>query len=334
MIQIIKGSIFDSKCDLLIVPCDSAGGVTRSVFSNLHERGLPTQVGNIPYGKVHFRESRYEFASTIGYAASVDVRTITSDSQAISQIARQIVSYSVENQIRIINVPLLGSGAGGMTPVDTFEALRTVFSKKEDITFNIFCFTSEAYKNLSSSREPEPEIKAIAHPRVFVSYTGTDKENAEWVKSLAVALRENGVDARLDLFHLKPGFDLPQWMTNEVIMAEKVLLICDRYYMEKADFRKGGVGWETMIIQGDMLAQGDNKQKYIAIIRENSADEALPIYIKSKYAFNWGKDADIDSNRLKELVLCIFDCDTEPELGAVPEYVMQSRRISQNAEQD
>ena len=216
-------------------------------------------LGLIPYGKVHFRESRYEVASTIGYAASVNVQIITSDSQAISQIAKEIVSYSIENQIRIINVPLLGSGAGGMTSVDALEALRTLFSTKEDITFHIFCFTSEAYRNLSFMREPEPEIKAISHLRIFVSYTGTDKGSAEWVKSLTVALRENGVDARLDIFHLKPGFDLPQWMTNEVIMAEKVLLVCDKYYMEKADFRKGGVGLETIIIQGDMLAQGDNK---------------------------------------------------------------------------
>ena len=72
-----------------------------------------------------------------------------------------------------------------------------------------------------------------------------------------------------------------------------------------------------------MLAQGDNKQKYIAIIREDDADDALPIYMKSKYAFHWGRGEDIDGERLKELVLCIFDCDAEPELGAVPAYVKQ-----------
>ena len=101
-------------------------------------------------------------------------------------------------------------------------------------------------------------------------------------------------------------------------MAEKVLLICDKYYMEKGRFPKGGVGWETMIIQGDMLAQGDTKQKYIAILREDDADKALPIYMKSKYAFNWGKTSQIDPEHLKELVLCILHCDTEPELGLCP----------------
>lgn len=333
MIQIIHGSIFDTKCDLLIVPCDSGGGVTRSVFTNLHEHGLPTRVGHIPYGNVYFRESKYEFASTIGYAASVNVDTITSEAKAISQIAKEIVRYAIENQIRIINIPLLGAGAGGMTPVDSFDALQSVFSTEEGITFNVFCFTSESYRNLHGIRTSVPAEQSIPHPRVFISYTGINKDNASWVKSLATALREHGVDARLDAFHLKPGFDLPQWMTNEVIMAEKVLLVCDRYYMEKANFRKGGVGWETMIIQGDMLAQGDNKQKYIAIIREEAADEALPIYMKSKYAFDWGKDTGIDPDSLRELVLCIFDCDTEPELGAVPAYVKQKINKHGNAKQ-
>ena len=294
--------------------------------TNLLERGLPVRIGRIPYGKVHFRESKYEFASTIGYAASVEVETIASNSEAIAQIAYEILQYARENQIRIVNVPLLGSGAGGMTPVDSFESLRRVFDAEEDITFNVFCFTREAYRNISATTDANPVTQPVRHPRVFISYTGTDKGNALWVKTLAETLRGNGVDARLDVFHLKPGFDLPQWMTNEVIMAEKVLLVCDKYYMEKADFRKGGVGWETMIVQGDMLAQGDNKQKYIAIIREDEAEKALPIYLKSKYAFNWGKNSDIDPERLKELVLCIFDCDTEPELGAVPDYVRKKLR--------
>lgn len=330
MIQIIHGSIFDSKCDLLVVPCDTAGGVTRSVYANLAERGLPTRIGHIPHGEVHFRDSRYEFASTIGYAASVDASTVKSNAQAVGQIARRIVSYSRENQIRIVNVPLLGSGAGGMTPIDSFAALHSVFSAEGDMTFNIFCFSREAYSNISAVPNLQEE-KPITHPRVFISYTGMDKENATWVKSLATALRENGIDARVDVFHLKPGCDLPQWMTNEVIMANKVLLVCDRYYMEKADFKKGGVGWETMIIQGDMLAQGDNNQKYIAIIREDNVSNAIPGYMRSKYAFNWGKAAVIDPEHLKELVLCIFDCDIEPPLGPVPPYVEAKLRKSSKA---
>jgi len=323
MIQILSGSIFDVKCDLIIIPCDSNGGVTQSVFENLNSRKLLTNVGAIPYGNVYFLEVNYEFANTIGYAASVNGKTILSNDDAIKQIALGIVQYSKANQIGIVNIPLLGSGAGKMSPIQSFEALKTILEKEENITFNIFCYTKNAYNNILASDEKPILEKKINNPRVFISYAGNDKMNASWVKSLAEALRKNGVDARLDVFHLKPGYDLPQWMTSEVIKSDKVLLICDKYYMEKADFRKGGVGWETMIIQGDMLIQGDNKQKYIAIIREDEPDKALPIYIKSKYAFNWGKSLEITDERIKELLLTIFDCDTEPELGSIPDYVLQ-----------
>ena len=79
-----------------------------------------------------------------------------------------------------------------------------------------------------------------------------------WTRRLAQQVRSNGVDARIDVFHLRPGFDPLQWMTNEPIQADKVILICDQFYAEKANVLKGGVGLEPMIIQGDMLTQGDN----------------------------------------------------------------------------
>ena len=88
MIRIEQGSIFDAKCDLLVVPCDSIGGVTRSVHSNLKNHGLPTNVGPIPFGNVYFREVRYENASAIAYAASVDVDTSNSNNEAVTNIAR------------------------------------------------------------------------------------------------------------------------------------------------------------------------------------------------------------------------------------------------------
>lgn len=58
MIKVESGSIFDSKCDLIVIPCDSAGGVTSSVHKDLKIRNLPTQIGSIPFGMVYFRDVR------------------------------------------------------------------------------------------------------------------------------------------------------------------------------------------------------------------------------------------------------------------------------------
>ena len=161
----------------------------------------------------------------------------------------------------------------------------------------------------------------IKNPRVFISYTGADTENGKWVKDLACRLRKCGVNARLDLFHLKPGQDLPQWMTNEVIMADKVLLICDKNYADRADNRKGGVGWETMIIQGDMMS-GQKQGKYIAILRDPDIDKSLPIYVKSTYALNWS-NREITDKEFNEFLLNLFDCNIEPPLGEIPDFIKE-----------
>jgi hypothetical protein len=320
MIRIEAGSIFDSKCDLLVIPCDSAGGTTSSVFSNLRDHGLPTAIGPIPFGASHFREvSRYENANVIAYSASVDAKTVSSQAGAVAKIATGIKAYCHQNNILSVNVPLLGAGAGGLGPTESFNALRKIFKQDSITLYRVFCFSREAYQNITAVYQPAAE-EDVPRPRVFLSYAGNDPTNAVWVKKLANLLLENGVNARLDVFHLKPGADLPQWMTNEVILANKVLLICDKHYMEKADFKNGGVGWETMIIQGDMLAQGDNKEKYIAIVREGQVEQGLPIYIRSKFALHWGQNS-ISGEQLEELVLRLFDCDLAPPIRAVPDYV-------------
>ena len=110
-------------------------------------------------------------------------------------------------------------------------------------------------------------------------------------------------------------------MTNEVIMADKVLLICDKYYAEKADTRRSGVGWETMIILGDMLSTQE-QTKYIGIIRDKDIDQSLPVYVRSKYCLNWVDDAQVEKD-FNDLILYLFDCDIEPPIGDIPDFVKE-----------
>ena len=307
----------------------STGSMTTTVYRELRGRRLPTEIKGIPYGSAHFRQVHYENAGTLAYVASVNSETRSTESSAVRNIAKEIVSYCKHNQISLVNVPLLGTGAGGMTPGESFEILRGQFEKDQSTTYVVYCLSRDILENLAVLVDKVTGIEDDEHPRVFISYAGNDNENAVWAKQLATLLRNCGVDARLDQFHLKPGYDLPQWMTKEVIMAEKVLPICDSYYMEKADFRKGGVGWETMIIQGDMLAQGDTKAKYIAIIREEAVEKALPVYMRSRYTLHWGKKKDIDPTALEELVLLLYNRETEPPLRkAAPLYVRRSRKAA------
>lgn len=325
MIQLFQGSIFNSKCDLIIIPCNSNGGMTSSIRKELATNDLPELNGYIEPGRVVFIQNTGKFAnaSMIGYAASVDASTTKSNEDILRNILRSIKQCCAEQSFSKINIPLLGTGAGGLSPKVSYEKMKSEFLDDLRISLCVYAIKPYMYNELISEKETEQnkQNKSIKNPRVFISYTGADEQNRKWVKDFACRLREHGVNARLDRFHLKPGQDLPQWMTNELIMADKVLLICDKCYVKKADNRNGGVGWETMIIQGDMLSNQD-QSKYIAIGRE-PIDESLPIYVKSKYALDWSEDEDIKDEAFNELLLYLFECDIEPPVGEIPDFIKE-----------
>lgn len=112
-------------------------------------------------------------------------------------------------------------------------------------------------------------------------------------------------------------------MTNEVLKASKVLLICDSNYAEKADTRRAGVGWETMIIQGDMMLQGEMNTKYV-VVAFGDFEKNTPIYMKSKLGIS-REDVDRDFNLLLEQ---IFDIDAAPEIGSIPNWVKSKRKTT------
>ena len=99
--------------------------------------------------------------------------------------------------------------------------------------------------------------------------------------------------------------DLPQWMTNELTMARKVIVVCNELYKEKADGRLGGVGWETMIMQGDISRLPPDSTKYQVVVRCVDAMKGTPTYLQTKYAFHVPPSAETKSFRetlVKELL--------------------------------
>ena len=320
MIELIQGSIFDSKCDMIIIPCNSSGGITNFVFRELSANELPYYSQSMLAGEVAFIEDVGSFsnASAIGYAASVDVSSRSSREEYIKQISEKIKKYCEYHSFQKVNIPLLGTGAGQLTARQSFNAMKSIF-EDSTITVCVYVLNRRSYNELVDENKISIQRNRNIHiknPRVFISYSVIDKDNQNWVKNLACKLRESGVDARLDIFHLKPGQEMAQWMTNEVLMADKVLLICDKYYAEKADLNKGGVGWENMIIQADMLSNQD-KTKYIAIQREPDANQAIPIYMKSKFSMKWTDEAEFD-DKFHDLLLYLFNCDIAPPLRKEP----------------
>lgn len=298
------------------------GGIRGSIQKELTAKKLPRLNKTIKTGEVVYFQGTPDFknASMIGYAASVDAITHTSNDTILRDILKSVKQCYYEQSFYKVNIPLLGTGAGGLSPKVSWDIMKSEFGEDSNLQLCVYAIMSYMYNELISEKMMILKNK-LRNPRVFISYTGIDINNRNWVKNLASRLRSSGINARLDMFHLKPGQDLPQWMTNELIMADKVLLICDKYYAEKADNRDGGVGWETMIIQGDMLSRQE-QDKYIAILRDSNIDQSLPIYVKSRYALNWA-DGEVSEKDFNELLLYLFDCNLEPPIGEIPSFIIE-----------
>lgn len=316
MLKIKEGSVFDEKCDLLVLPCNSGGGVTPWVRHEAQENDVPLPQEEVPFGRVLFQPTaaRYPKADFVGFAASVDARVAKSTLKAIDSILDDILGYCRTQNCTMTNLPVLGAGAGRLDPSHVLDVYRRRLDKEQGV-FNVFiqdARIAQLFVDRQETREA-PEDVAIEHPRVFISYSRKDPVVNDWVVALARKLCDHGVDARLDRFHLKPGMDLPQWMTNELLKARKVLLVSDVHYAAKADARTAGVGWETMIIQGDMMMQGEMDTKYI-VIAFGDAEKTIPIYMRSKFSIT----RDEVDNSFDRLLDELFGVDTAPVIRPIP----------------
>lgn len=129
------------------------------------------------------------------------------------------------------------------------------------------------------------QTQDIKQLRVFISYSWTTEDHEKWVLELATRLREHGVDIILDKWDLKDGQDIYDFMESMVRAEEtdKVLVICDKGYKERADFRKGGVGTETQVISSQVY-KDVKQEKFIPIVAErNENGEAyIPTYMSNR----------------------------------------------------
>src|SRR4051812_6679259 len=109
-------------------------------------------------------------------------------------------------------------------------------------------------------------------PKAFISYSHDTQEHKKWVLELATRLRNNGIDAILDQFELRPGADIPHFMETHLSSSNKILMICTDKYVDKANKGQGGVGYEKMIITSTLMKNID-ENKIIPIIRQKGATE-------------------------------------------------------------
>jgi hypothetical protein len=327
-VQIKLGDMFDGPSDLIVLPCSTSGTVTSFVRQRLMHHQIPYPNAGMELGDVSVMpfEGGENIAQYVAYAASVNRNSSTLS--AISKIGKLLGQATHDrSSIRRVAAPLLGAGAGGLASEDVVGALSRGFkdAAHQDATLIIHVLHEPLFGRLGLGQNslPPPPIDSNTPERptrVFVSYSRTSPEHEKWVERLATYLRDNGVDARLDTWHLRRGMDLPQWMTNELTLAERVVLVSDTKYAEKADGRVGGVGWETMIVQGDISKLPPDSTKYLVIVRSPKVDEGLPMYLKTKFVIHW-PDGSHDTPNQQTLLREIYNIESTPPIGRKPVFV-------------
>lgn len=163
-------------------------------------------------------------------------------------------------------------------------------------------------------------------PKVFISYAWSTTENDEKIVSLAERLMSHGVQVVLDKWDLKEGQDkyvfMEQTVTDPTI--DRVLIICDKTYKEKADSRKGGVGDETTIISAEVYGK-TKQEKFIPIIFEldENGNAYCPAYMKSRIYIDLSSDNEQYEEEYEKLLRNIYEKPIyrKPVLGSRPEWL-------------
>ncbi|WP_211468298.1 toll/interleukin-1 receptor domain-containing protein [Collimonas silvisoli] len=316
-VKIRLGNLFDGPSDMIVLPCATVGAVTGFVARSLDHYSLPHPKPGMKLGQVEIMpfEGGENIAQFVAFAASV--AAMTSTASAIKEIGSALGRFTTEQaSVRVVNVPLLGAGAGGLQSEEVVRALKEGFcnTAHADAVLNIFVLHKEVFDRLRGNKKGIAGRRREA-VRVFVSHTSSDNEAVNWVKELALFLIDHGIQARLDKFHLRRGMDLPQWMCNELALAQKVVIVCDEQYKKKADGRLGGVGWETMIIQGDISCLPADSIKYQVVVREENLGDGLPMYLKTRYVFH-ARPSDNSQLFREELVRELLELPLDERLEA------------------
>jgi hypothetical protein len=172
----------------------------------------------------------------------------------------------------------------------------------------------------------------VTVPKVFISYSWSSPEHEQWVIDLATRLMQDGVEVVLDKWDLKEGNDIYAFMESMVTSPDidKVLIICDRLYKEKADGRQGGVGTETQIITSEIY-DSVNQEKFIPIVaeRDEKGNAFLPAYIRTRKYIDLSSE-DLLIQNYEILLRNIYNRPQhrKPKLGKAPSYLFEDEEVN------
>lgn len=155
-------------------------------------------------------------------------------------------------------------------------------------------------------------------PIIFISYSWDSPDHKAWVESLAKDLVYRGIDVLLDVWEVRPGGDLADFMDNGIRRAERVLMICTDNYVEKSNNGKtGGVAYEKQIVRAELYEKLDS-HKFVPVIRGQAAEPTMPNFMGIRMYVDFRDDAHY-TTELDELARELHGLSRrKPPLGTNP----------------
>jgi hypothetical protein len=143
--------------------------------------------------------------------------------------------------------------------------------------------------------------------KAFISYSHDSDEHAAWVEEFARRINSIGIRVIIDKWSLSFGQDINRFMESAIAEADLVFVICTPIYVAKSNSRKGGVGYESVIISTELISNQDST-KFIPIVRQlNARTPAIPSFMGNRLYANlstgdgFGKDFALLKKRALEL---------------------------------
>jgi hypothetical protein len=143
-----------------------------------------------------------------------------------------------------------------------------------------------------------PTEQPAAPPRVFISYSHDSEEHQDRVRGLAHQLRQDGVDAWMDVFVDSPPEGWPQWMINQIEEARFVLVVCTETYERRASGKEvqgRGLGgrWEGAVITLQLYQRTEGK--FIPVVFEPSDTAHIPVPLRAVTYYDLSADGSYDA---------------------------------------
>jgi hypothetical protein len=117
---------------------------------------------------------------------------------------------------------------------------------------------------------------------VFISYSHDSPAHSQRVLELADALRNQGVDAEVDQYEVRPSQGWPKWCEQQLHPENSkfVLMICTDIYRQRIEDKvpadEGrGVFWEGRIISNYLYNERENK-RFIPILLDDATVNSIP----------------------------------------------------------